>query len=139
MTEKNLKEAAQSLSQEAKAIEDEIKAEGGIPATDDTGPGGENFPTGTIVDTGLGSQGSGQAPIPDAISGAGPIVSNTDLGTWDIYTPLKSFADMMSAPATGIMDVFTPMLQDMQIFGPKGTTVCPKKSSTDGKVPLCTR
>lgn len=89
-------EAANSLQDEQEAIGDEIRAIGGTPGEDpgaSSGGGlGEPGAAPGSFGSDAGSQVAGSvvqgAPdssqlIPDAISGASPIISNVLLGTWD--------------------------------------------------------
>ncbi len=89
-------EAANFLQDEEEAIGDEIRAMGGTPGVDPgASPGGGPGEAGAApgsFESEAGAQVGGSliqgAPdssqlIPDAISGASPIISNVLLGTWD--------------------------------------------------------
>jgi hypothetical protein len=145
-------DAAELLSEEKQAIDQQIRDAGGVPGegTSDVvdEPGDDGPPVdGAPVDGGHSASpgpGPGQAAavaspasvvtlVADAISGAGPIVPETL--SLDLGPPLD-----LTENVWGLGMVMTwgmlPFLQ-AAVLGQTGTTACPKAQTPDGKVSLC--
>ena len=94
---------AKLLADEVKAIEDAITAMGGNPDTDYS-PSGEQMPTSDRPNSGGSPAPPEVFPIPDAITGVGPIIgslSSIIFGTWDGTKALESISGVGLAEAIG--------------------------------------
>ncbi len=143
-------EAAQLLTEEKEAIDQQIRDAGGVPGEGTSDVIDEPGDSGTISDQGHPSPSTaGQtsrelapvavvAAVADAITGAGPIVPEhleNDLG------PPIDISDNLNALLT-VLTGGLPIIQaavEYQQSGMNGTTQCPNGETPEGKGLLCTK